>query len=338
MTERRDRRNERGAALALVGMAMVLIVGMAAVGVDVGRLALTANEAQIVADASATAGALALNDGAAVEPAAFGVAGENTMAGDAAQPADVDVVVGTYDWDARTFAAGGENLNSVSATAERTVDNIFAGIFGDATSSVTRTAIAAAGPATTGEADLPIALSDCQFPPECEDESCLPTLQQVPNGDDTAAFTGFLGIADTDSVGDFLHPDCGGLGVEIPPVSVGDHISLNNGQMSSVIDDIECMVCDLGITEYLVPIITHCDENFVSASPPGTGGSGDGLVYGFAMITIDSFNYANGGTGCGLNSAPQSMNLSAVIRTDHGGSGAGGPCTGCQVDGIAMVQ
>ena len=35
-------------------------------------------------------------------------------------------------------------------------------------------------------------------------------------------------------------------------MSVGDHISLNNGQMNSVMADIECMVCYLGITEYLI--------------------------------------------------------------------------------------
>jgi hypothetical protein len=181
-------------------------------------------------------------------------------------------------------------------------------------SSVTRTAIAATGPASTGRATLPIALSDCHFPADCEDESCLPSLTQTPNGDDNSAFTGFFDNASGNVLESYIHPDCGGGGLDGPLVSVGEHISLNNGQVSNFMQGFECQVCELGITEYVVPIITHCDENFVSASPPGSGGSGNGLVYGFASITVDSFNYSNGCTGCCQGGAPQTVNLHAVIR------------------------
>jgi hypothetical protein len=338
MTDRSGRRKERGAVLAAVGAVMVLLVGMAAVGVDIGRLALTANEAQVVADASATAGALALADDQEVEPAALGVAGENTMAGTVAEPADMTNVLGTSDFELRQFVASEADPNAVSATAEREVTNVFAGIFGDPMSSVTRTAIAATGPASTGRATLPIALSDCHFPADCEDESCLPSLTQTPNGDDNSAFTGFFDNASGNVLESYIHPDCGGGGLDGPLVSVGEHISLNNGQVSNFMQGFECQVCELGITEYVVPIITHCDENFVSASPPGSGGSGNGLVYGFASITVDSFNYSNGCTGCCRGGAPQTVNLHAVIRQEDGFTGAGGPCTGCQVDGIALVQ
>jgi hypothetical protein len=203
---------------------------------------------------------------------------------------------------------------------------------------VTRTAIAAAGPATTGRATLPIALSDCHFPADCEDESCRPALTQAPNGEDNSAFTGFFTNASNATLVSFMNPACDGGGLDGPLVSVGDHISISNGQLTDFMQAFECQVCDLGITEYVVPIITHCDENFVSASPPGTGGSGDGLVYGFASITVDSFNYSNGCTGCCNGGAPQTVNLHAVIRQEDGFSGAGGPCTGCQIDRIALVE
>jgi hypothetical protein len=62
MRKHTHRKNERGAALAVVGICMVLLVSMAAVGVDLGRLALTANEAQVLADVGAAAGAKALLD------------------------------------------------------------------------------------------------------------------------------------------------------------------------------------------------------------------------------------------------------------------------------------
>jgi len=337
MRDRTAHRKERGAVLATIGIAMVLIVGMGAVGVDLARLAFTANEAQVVADASATAGALALRAGQSIETAALSVASENSMDGEPAEAADLDIVVGTYDWPTRQFAPGGLNSNAVSATADREVDNVFAGIFGDATSSVSRSAIAATGPAATGRPTLPVALSDCHFPPDCQDESCLPVLRQTPSTTDNSAYTGFFGNASAGDINGFLHSECGGGGLEGPLLKVGDHISLNNGQVASVLKTLECMVCELGMPEYVVPIITHCDENFVAASPPGTAGP-NGLVYGFASITIESFNYANGGVGCGLVSSPRSINLRAVIREEDGFTGAGGPCTGCNLDGITLVR
>src|SRR5262245_16443309 len=54
----RDR--ERGQALAFVGIAMMLFVALAVIGIDVGRLAFTAAETQSIADAAATAAAGAI--------------------------------------------------------------------------------------------------------------------------------------------------------------------------------------------------------------------------------------------------------------------------------------
>src|SRR5262245_61631799 len=54
---------ERGVAFTVVVLSIPVLVGFAALAVDIGRLALTANEVQNVADSAATAGATNLHNG-----------------------------------------------------------------------------------------------------------------------------------------------------------------------------------------------------------------------------------------------------------------------------------
>src|SRR4030095_9049589 len=60
---RRTRRKERGAVLAAFAISMDAFLAFLPVAIDLGRLGLTANEVQTVADAAATAGARALAEG-----------------------------------------------------------------------------------------------------------------------------------------------------------------------------------------------------------------------------------------------------------------------------------
>ena len=55
-------RNRRGAALALVAVSLVVILGMGALAVDMGMLIKQHNDAQRAADAAALAGASAFQD------------------------------------------------------------------------------------------------------------------------------------------------------------------------------------------------------------------------------------------------------------------------------------
>jgi hypothetical protein len=334
ITIRRGRTRQRGAVLALVGFAMMAVVGAAVIGVDLGRLAMTANEAQVAADAGATSGGRAMIEGDDIQTAVESVAGDNAIDGTAVVPDDLAVALGTFDFQTRSFAAGGADPNAVQVVASREVDNFFAGVFGDATSTVTREAIAAVGTLGAGEAELPIALSDCHFPPDCTTADCLPEMEATPSTDDNNAWTGFFGGANNPDVGAFLDAPCGD-GSAIPSVGVGDEISLNNGQVTDLLRGVECMVCELGQREFLVPVIAHCNENYTSASEPSNGSNG--VVVGFATITIDSFNYSNGDTrNCeGSGGAPESINLHTVIRDEVGPPGA--PCTGCGTFGVGLV-
>jgi hypothetical protein len=330
-------RRERGAILALTGIAMLFIVGIAALGIDVAHLAMSANEAQVVADAGATSGGRAMVEGDDVQTAVDTIAGDNTIDGDAVVPNELAIELGAFDFTSRSFTPGGAPANAVHVTATKDVPNFWAGALGYPTSTVSRDAIAAVGTLSSGEADLPLALSDCHFPPDCTTADCLPVLDSTPSTEDNDAWTGFFGGSNTSDIRDFFPSACSGSDEEIPPTSVGDQISLNNGQVQPALDALECMVCQLGQREFMLPVIAECDQNYVSASDP-TNPSPNGTVVGFATITIDSFNYDDGGTyDCSApdGTTPKSVNLSTVIRTEVGPPGA--PCTGCGTFGVGLV-
>jgi hypothetical protein len=336
---RRAKNRQRGAILAMVGVAMLVLAGSAVIGVDVAHLALSAHEAQVAADAGATSGGRALVEGDAVQTAVDAIAGDNTIDGTAVVPADLSVDLGTFDFTTRSYAAGGAAPNAVHVTVTRAVTNFWAGVFGDPTSTVSREAIAAVGTVGSGKADLPLVLSDCFFPPDCTTADCLPTLQGYPSTTDDDAWTGFFGNSSNAGLRDFFPSACGGSGEDIPTVNVTDEISLSNGQVQPAINAIECMVCDLGQRQFTVPVIANCNENFVAASDPSNS-SGNGTVVGFATITIDSFNYDDGGTyDCNApdGTVPKTMNLRSVIRTDAVGP-PGAPCTGCGTFSVGLVS
>lgn len=90
-------RNERGAVLVLMALALVVFLGIAALAIDLGLLFVARSEAQRTADAAAHAGAgyflVAPNDEAGARNAAVAVAGANTVRGDSVtlDPDDIDV-------------------------------------------------------------------------------------------------------------------------------------------------------------------------------------------------------------------------------------------------------
>jgi hypothetical protein len=148
-------KDQRGAALAAIAVFMVVIVGFAAVAIDVARLAHTATEVQTVADVAARAGAKALIDnngtpGTGITRAKL-IANDNLMNGDLAPNADVLVDEGHYNFAQERFecctsstpccqdGSWGDvtcaNSNScttrtaVLATPRTGVDNLLAGVF-----------------------------------------------------------------------------------------------------------------------------------------------------------------------------------------------------------------
>jgi hypothetical protein len=149
--------NERGVALAFVGVALVMLMGIAALAVDLGLLFNARTEVQRVADSAALAGAAGLIDSPGDEALARQLATEYAMRNDVRamgielRPEDIDVELDRDRVRVRAYRS----------TARGTgLANLFARVFGMAESSVS--AVAAAEAAIAGGANciLPFALVD----------------------------------------------------------------------------------------------------------------------------------------------------------------------------------
>ena len=149
-------RSERGVVLAVTGIFMVVLTGMAALSVDLSYLYLANTELQIAADAASLAAMDAIRDGKSRPDArrvAVAVASQNQAAAESVELGPEDIVFGTYDFAEDRFERGGVfgNPTAVQVIARRTrnsrggpVDTIFAGVFGQAQSDVSAAAIASA--------------------------------------------------------------------------------------------------------------------------------------------------------------------------------------------------
>lgn len=150
-------REDRGAVAALLAIAMVALLGIAALVVDMGIMLTARTESQRVADLSALAGAGAFvvspGNGALARSLATTYAAQNTVRSQtvALQPADIQVYpdsnqvrVTVYNVLARSNA----------------IPTVFARVLGINTVDIVTTAVAEASPATGLNCILPLALPD----------------------------------------------------------------------------------------------------------------------------------------------------------------------------------
>lgn len=291
---RRARKSERGFVLAATAIAMPALFALAAVGIDTGRVALTATEVQNVADAAASAGAKNLLAGGTASTArsdAQAVARQNGFGGLGATIETSQIEVGQYDYDTRTFVNGAIPSSAVRATPSTTVQNLFVGIFGSSFSSstVTKTATAGFTGLGRGRATLPLAIGECNYPglETCfADSTCLPRLENVPSPTDNVGWTAFFEGTNTPNIKSYLPSACGGSQLA-PEVGVGTSISLGNGANTPVLQALKQCV-DQGIKEFMVPIVS-CSGQFNQSS----------TVTGFATIIIK--HVEPNGTGAGID-------------------------------------
>lgn len=151
------RLDERGAAIVLVALILVVLMTAAALAVDVGLLATARTEAQRTADMAAHAGASALiyspNSESAARSEAISFAAKNVIRGDASivLPEDVEVLLGE---------------SKVRVTVHRSIDRgspvgtFFARLFGVGEVDVRAMAAAIAAPAGAVDCLLPVAVAD----------------------------------------------------------------------------------------------------------------------------------------------------------------------------------
>ncbi len=301
---RGGRKDERGVAVVALALSMTALFGLAAVAVDVGRIAHTATEVQTVADIAATAGATNLLKGGTAASArtdAQSVVAQNKVAGSAATIQSANIEVGQYNPQTNAFTNGATPPNAVRATPSQTVANLFAGFFGSSFANTTITKTATAGFVGLGQAapTLPLAIGACNFQAlqSCfASSNCLPRFTQAPNGTDN---TGWI------KTGDFLPTACGGSPTT---VNIGDSLPLQNGQTSGLKDISDCF--QQGTTEYTVPIVDGpCDGNFNHSR----------TVVGFATVVVTAVKATGSNKG---------IDLGAIFKQVSGPAGGGAYGTG----------
>ncbi len=325
--------NERGVGLISTVVVITALLAITVIGVGIARHSFTATEVQTVAEAAATAGAVALlnggNDSTARNQGQL-VAEQNYVEGNLATPSMIPLnQIEPGNFSNGSFSAGLTPFNAVRATANATVSNMFSplsfafvsggGFSSSGQYTVTKRAAAAFSGLGSAQPALPIALCAACFPPNCFDSTCLPTLTSVPSTTNTVAWTGFTSGSSTSTIESFVPAACDNKGGSTPPtLTAGDSnsgttIQLNNGSSgSNRPDDVRCMVCNLGMCSGAA-----CTTDADCPNPTGNTGvqcvnqrcaclvpvfqcpicggplNQSAPVVGFAAIVVDSFNCNN---------------------------------------------
>jgi len=238
--------NSRGGVLVLVALLLSVLIGIAALAIDIGYLSTTRNELQNVADAAALAGAGYLGNvyiglppaqqptfnftRANVVSVVQGIAGKNKAGVSVSINDDADIKIGL--WNPNTGTIDTETLVGPDAVyvkarrdnaANSPISTFFAGIFGIEDMAVTAEAVASlSGPGTVAEGELitPFGLSENLFPNNCTD-----LIEFSPTTESCAAWHNFFDPINANAMADKLigfiqadttckHnglEDCGGL-------------------------------------------------------------------------------------------------------------------------------
>jgi Flp pilus assembly protein TadG len=177
-------RRQRGVVAITVGFSLVMLLGVGAFAIDIGRLLVVKNELQNAADAAALAGASYLMPTTAAGEPNWALATQRAGQAVSMNVADGSKLVsGTvtpawWDFAARAFdpntmrAAGSNDLPAIRVTIAKAdgqnagpVATTFGRVLGvdSLTSSATATAVISKPQAVSPEGMMPIALSACLF-------------------------------------------------------------------------------------------------------------------------------------------------------------------------------
>lgn len=197
-------KDQSGATAILVAFVMVVLIGIAALAVDIGYVAATKNELQNVADAAALASARQLGaiyqtmtyeeqqayvcDPSIIVPIAQDVAGKNQAGAQAITINNADVIIGDWDGNNLTLTPTLAQPDAVKVTARRDgaangpITTFFAKIFGVNTVAVWADATAAlTGQSTAdpGDLELPVGISRYFF----DTHECNSHIKFYPTND-----------------------------------------------------------------------------------------------------------------------------------------------------------
>ena len=329
------------------------MLALAAIAIEVSRLTDTATEVQIVADIGAMGAAVARargkDEGQAIQ-AGTDVAILNFADGKRVPNSSVVIDAGHYDptRDPGDKFHAGENPHNAfrSTVTVRDVRYIMATILnGQSGTNVQKQAVAVPDCPVAQVANFPMTicedyLREIQPGDACTDQSRFPQL--VPDNAHSACWTSLgTGSASATAYQALLPTECGGGGGL--QLKEGDHIELQNGQVNSFLQTVQCCVACKDVHKFTIPV--------VDCSQMTTGGGCNGQaadVIGFATIKVENYQdvfLAGGGDnncknvfpGC-HNPAPDGkinnpnapvsgLYTNQTCKTDSGGNG-GSRCFG----------
>ncbi|MCD4688955.1 MAG: hypothetical protein K8R55_06440 [Desulfuromonadaceae bacterium] len=270
--------NEKGATIVLVSILLVVIIGVAALAIDIGNLAATKGELQKLADGAALAAAGELGKQyksgpcAGITTTAIAIIANNVAQNNVADTKSIglqskDIAIGCWDFDDDSFTTFGvddcgcsEKIpNAVSIIARRDseantpVDTFFAGVLGPDTVGLRATAIAAlSGPSEANDIPIPVGISKAWFDPDRwaaeGKEFCDQPIKFHPTGD----LDGCAGWHVYDSwpsnaskLGNLLEclalPDTDPDYCPPPSGSVGDNYVYTGGTVASVFEEMKAL-------------------------------------------------------------------------------------------------
>jgi Flp pilus assembly protein TadG len=233
-----------GAGTVVAGLCLMIILGVAAIVVDIGHLATVKGELQRAADAGAMAGARALwpfalpivnNPPASPDCAnaqfialSTATSASNQVDGEVLTAANLTIVVGNYNYRTKEFTPQpgcAANSNAVKVTAQKDINTIFfASIWNLTSMKPAATATGTMGFAkAVGKGSVPIAINQ----PSVKAGTTL-YINFTPDPLDTGGwFADPPNKASAATFKDYIVND------SCPPLNVGDIITLQNGADST---------------------------------------------------------------------------------------------------------
>ena len=251
--------DRRGTIVILFAISLTVVLGFAALVVDLGYQRMVATQLQHAADAVSHGAAQQLDGTQAGMDAALVVAHtlaaannanghEVQLEDNASNTADGGIVFGIYDFDLGTFTPDIEptDVNAVQINLQLAdLNPLFSGVsFGTehlVADGRTTSAQPLGGPAGAVECMLPIALSSCTFDTYTDGEYNYIDFRLSGSGDpeDELGWASLSGRPNARSVTDQLS-DCEASG----PVEVADEVYLNNGTIASALSELAALVSD----------------------------------------------------------------------------------------------
>ena len=260
-------KQQEGAAAVTLGLLMIVLVGFAALSIDVGYLMVTRNELQNVADAAALAAARKLGNNYenmtkdeqlayTCETVEFSMpcsdiivvaqeAGKANRAGQLnIEIKDSDIFIGVWDYlnndpAIDSFTAQNANPKAVRVIARRDdlannpITTFLAGVLGIDTLAVSAVATAALngqGTAAEGELELPIGIDGKFFE---DGGDCGDKIKFSPTPDSCAGWTTFDEGSNVPNMRDLLD------GTDTnPTANVGDYFNYIGGDLATIFDDL----------------------------------------------------------------------------------------------------